>query len=263
MADNWDAIVVNNYEAVLPLPFRKKWGIKYVYHPAFVQQLGLCTTNKNISLVDILPEIKKYFKYADLYLNFTNINIEHTISKTNFTLKLSNHYSYYTENYKNDLKKNLKKSTKEFLEYRNDSSIEEAIVIYKKIYEDRHISIKENDYNNFITLCKKIASDNKAFTRSVYDEAENLLAIGLFLLHNNRIYNVMNTTTAMGKTFAANHLLFDKLIEEFCNSNYTLDFEGSELPGVKSFYENFNPKNEPYYYLKINNLNTVLKIFKK
>lgn len=263
MADDWDAIVVNNYEAVMPLPFRKKWGIKYIYHPAFIQQLGLCSTNKNISLDDILPTIKKHFKYADLYLNYTNIGIQNAASKINYVLKLSNPYNFYVENYKNDLKKNLKRSNREFLEYRNDNSIEETISIYKKSYGARHTSITDNDYTNFLQLCNKLETNKKAFTRSVYDEAENLFAIGLFLLHNNRIYNVMNTTTALGKTNAANHFLFDKLIEEFSNSNYFLDFEGSELPGVKSFYENFYPENEPYFYYKINNLNPILKIFKK
>ncbi|HEU0112812.1 MAG TPA: hypothetical protein VFQ73_18195, partial [Flavisolibacter sp.] len=26
MSDNWDALVLNNYEAVMPLPWRKKYG---------------------------------------------------------------------------------------------------------------------------------------------------------------------------------------------------------------------------------------------
>ncbi|WP_315816464.1 hypothetical protein [Paraflavitalea speifideaquila] len=33
MADNWDGLVLNNYEAVMPLPWKKKWGIYYLAHP--------------------------------------------------------------------------------------------------------------------------------------------------------------------------------------------------------------------------------------
>ena len=73
----------------------------------------------------------------------------------------------------------------------------------------------------------------------------------------------MNTTTSEGKLVSANHFLFDKIIEEFAGSGFILDFEGSDLHGVKSFYENFNPINEPYYYLKINKLPTLLKLLKK
>jgi hypothetical protein len=33
MAVNWDALVLNDYEAVMPLPWKKKWGIYYLAHP--------------------------------------------------------------------------------------------------------------------------------------------------------------------------------------------------------------------------------------
>jgi len=32
-ADQWDALVYGNYDAVMPLPWRKKWGIQYLYQP--------------------------------------------------------------------------------------------------------------------------------------------------------------------------------------------------------------------------------------
>jgi hypothetical protein len=37
----WDALVWGDYEFVMPLPVRKKWGIQYVYQPLFCQQLGI------------------------------------------------------------------------------------------------------------------------------------------------------------------------------------------------------------------------------
>ncbi len=39
MSENWDALVFGNYEAVMPLVWRKKKGIKYLYQQAFTQQL--------------------------------------------------------------------------------------------------------------------------------------------------------------------------------------------------------------------------------
>ncbi|HTN35494.1 MAG TPA: hypothetical protein VL053_00380, partial [Arachidicoccus sp.] len=38
---NWNAVVLGDYEAILPLPFRKKWGLKLIANPAFSQQLGI------------------------------------------------------------------------------------------------------------------------------------------------------------------------------------------------------------------------------
>ena len=31
VADNWDVLVLNDYEAVMPVPFRRKFGVNYVF----------------------------------------------------------------------------------------------------------------------------------------------------------------------------------------------------------------------------------------
>ena len=46
MAENWDAIIMNDYEAVMPLTWKKKFGIKYLYQPAFIQQGGIFSRKK-------------------------------------------------------------------------------------------------------------------------------------------------------------------------------------------------------------------------
>jgi len=35
MARHWDALVLNDYEAVMPLTWNKKYGFYYLYQPAF------------------------------------------------------------------------------------------------------------------------------------------------------------------------------------------------------------------------------------
>ncbi|HEU0065547.1 MAG TPA: hypothetical protein VFQ58_10960, partial [Flavisolibacter sp.] len=40
MATEWDGLMLNNYEAVFPLPWRKKLGYYYLYPPYLTAQLG-------------------------------------------------------------------------------------------------------------------------------------------------------------------------------------------------------------------------------
>ncbi|MFN9491862.1 MAG: hypothetical protein ACK57D_02300, partial [Sphingobacteriales bacterium] len=54
MSDQWDAIVIDNYRAIMPIPFRKKWGIRYVYQVPFIQQLGLIGTYDDTELLECL-----------------------------------------------------------------------------------------------------------------------------------------------------------------------------------------------------------------
>src|ERR1700722_19967131 len=50
MAKNWDALVLNDYEAVMPLTWNKKYGIHYLYQPAFTASLGVFGNDMNEKL---------------------------------------------------------------------------------------------------------------------------------------------------------------------------------------------------------------------
>jgi rRNA processing protein Gar1 len=57
--------------------------------------------------------------------------------------------------------------------------------------------------------------------------------------------------------------LYDKLIEEFSQSSLVLDFEGSDIPGIADFYKSMGPVNQPYFFVKYNELPKLIKKFKK
>ena len=37
----WDALVEDDYVSVMPLPYRKKMGVTYIFPPTMTQQLGV------------------------------------------------------------------------------------------------------------------------------------------------------------------------------------------------------------------------------
>ena len=39
--EQWEVAVLNDYEAVMPLPVRQKFGISYVYPPFWILELGI------------------------------------------------------------------------------------------------------------------------------------------------------------------------------------------------------------------------------
>ena len=73
MAKHWDALVLNDYEAVLPLTWNKKYGVYYLYQPPFTAHLGVFGKNLNKELInDFLNTIPVKFKYWDISLNHAN-----------------------------------------------------------------------------------------------------------------------------------------------------------------------------------------------
>ncbi|MDZ7847134.1 MAG: hypothetical protein U5L96_10385 [Owenweeksia sp.] len=71
MCENWDALVLNDYDAVWPLPVRTKWGFKYFYRPFAVQQLGVFSKKAlgEEELHSFVDNMQQHCHFADLYLN--------------------------------------------------------------------------------------------------------------------------------------------------------------------------------------------------
>ena len=52
VSPGWEALILGEYDAVFPLPFLKKYGIPYLSHPFFAQQLGVFYKKENKAVVD-------------------------------------------------------------------------------------------------------------------------------------------------------------------------------------------------------------------
>ena len=74
MVKHWDALVMNDYEAVMPLPHRKKLSIHYLYQPFLTPVLGVFGKNISEQLVcNFLEAIPEFFKLWDISLNQSNL----------------------------------------------------------------------------------------------------------------------------------------------------------------------------------------------
>ena len=71
VVSNWNALILNDYEAVFPLPTRKKWGIQYAFTPFWVQQLGLISQTKEglDRIDDFITAIPNTYRFLELNMN--------------------------------------------------------------------------------------------------------------------------------------------------------------------------------------------------
>src|SRR5687767_3092430 len=71
MADNWDALVLGDYEAVMPLTWRRKYGIYYLYQPFVTASLGVFTSRPidETLMTTFISNIPRKFKLIDIDLN--------------------------------------------------------------------------------------------------------------------------------------------------------------------------------------------------
>lgn len=265
IAPQWDAIIVNNYEWVCPLPWKKKWGIKYYCTIPFIQQLGFFGREEMIISEAILEMLKKKVPYGDVVFNYSNLLNVCTLKRTNYILPLQEKYIHIRSKYKNDLKKNLKYASKQGLNYTDSLPADDTIAIYQNNYAHRTPHVKKEHYQRFSLLCKQLVSRQMAFTRTIRDHQHAILSTAIFFRDQHRIYNMLHATAPVGKKKAASHFLLDSVIKEFSGQPLILDFEGSDLPGVKAFYETFQPVDQPYciYHYNVLPFSKFLKKSKK
>ena len=264
ICNNWDAIIIDNYKAMMPLPWRKKAGIKYVYAPPFIQQLGVIGDHEIIDYPQLLEVLKKEFKYGDIFFNYSQAQLPFAVlKKTNFILALNKPYENLKLQFSNDLKKNLKAAKGEELLIATNYDHRKVVTLFQESYSTRMPHVANSDYVKISLLCDHLKEKNMLLTRTVQNIKNEVLATALLLIDNKRIYNLMNTTTEKGRKEKANHYLLNEIIKEFSGTDLLFDFEGSDLPGVKEFYQNFGPANQPYFHYHFNNLPFPLNLIKK
>jgi hypothetical protein len=260
MTEQWAGIVINDYEAVLPVPWKKKFGIKYAYSVPFIQQLGLFSGDQRNIDDAVMEAIFSVCSYGEYYFNYAN-NVSGGVARINYVLPLKP-LDELMKTFSDDAQQIIKKTLSANLVY-GHAELAEAIDTSRKLYGGRVANISSGDYQNFTELCKVLSTQNAVIARKATEENGNMLAIILLLKYRNRLYNIVNATTPGGRKLKANYFLLANVWKEFDTTNLLFDFEGSELPGVKKFYEKFSPKNQPYFSLRFNHLRFPANIFKK
>lgn len=268
MSANWDALILNDYEVVMPVCYKQKWGIKYLYQPAFIQQGGIYFKKNLAQDIPYLfyKELYKHFRFAEVCLNFANpavtlpgINFS---SRNNYLLDLKLSYDIISSAYSKNAAQELRRLKKFNLKYVISGHTDEAIEMYMQLY-GKGMSYSKSDYDNFKTLCKNLAAKNQVLLRQIRNDEDELFALVLLLKDGHRLYNIISCILPEGKKYSANYFLYDELVKEFSGQPLLLDFEGSDVEGIKYFYEKFTQVNQPYLFMKYNRLPWPLKVFKK
>jgi len=271
MADQWDAIVMGDYEIVMPLTWRKKFGIKYLYQPAFVQQLGLFS-NRDIdnAIVEAFLELAYCkFQFAEINLNFQQS--EFNFNKKLITSKKNNFISVVSPSkavslFESDsyLRKRLNKASRNDLMYLTEESINSSLLLYQNLYRKKIKSLTDFDFKKFTELCKKFQIENKIIIRKVVSKHNNeVLALALLLNDKHRLYNIISCVTHTGKKLLANYFLYNEILKENLIGELIFDFEGSDLPGVADFYKKMSTQNQQYISVKWNRLPKIIRLIKK
>lgn len=267
MADQWDALVLNDYEAVMPLTWNKKYGIHYLFQPYFCASLGVFSKNKieALTIEAFLKKIPAKFKYFDIYLNHQNLfNLEefNFTKRINYVLSLENTYETISSNYHSNLKRNIKKAETGKLIVKDGIGLDEILLLAKETMQ-RVSSITNEELNRFKKVFDEAGKKQKTETIGIYSGSDQLLASAAFLYSHHRWYYILVGNHPNGKTLGASHYLIDRFIFKHAETDSLLDFEGSEIRNLAFFYNSYGAFEERYPALRMNKLPKLLRWMKE
>ena len=265
----WNALIMDDYQYVMPLPFKKKAGFNYIYTPFFIGQLGITGKDvvSEIIYKKFIQSIPATFSFVDLQLNEFNAVAEmqhlQKEERINYVLPLNKDYDTIAANFNKDAKKNLRQAAKFELSVADNVSLDIVFDLYKKAYGNLNKRITKNDYANFYKTCSNALNLKRGFITGIKNVRQEIVAAAFFAKDNKRIYYLLGAPSAEGKKVNATHLLINEVIKQYAGSELEFDFEGSDIPSVANFYRKFGPLKKTYQHISINRLPFYIKWLKK
>jgi hypothetical protein len=265
VCEGWDALVLGDYEHVMPLTYGRKYGIGYLYQPPFTQQLGVFSKVPGDSLPvnDFLQSLGNHYRFAEINMNRYN-KISHPGFKVsmrrNYELDLIKNYDELRKSYASNTSRNIKKAEKEGIDVVTNADPGDIIGIFKNEKGKELKKLGDRQYQMLEKLMYRGTYKKMAMITGAYDK-NNQLCAGAFLIESHqRLVFLFSANNAAARQTGAMHLLVDWVIRKFSGKPITLDFEGSEIPGLARFYAGFGSQETLYPALYYNKLPFQVKL---
>lgn len=268
--EGWDALVEDDYQRVMPLTLKKKFGITYYYQPFFTQQFGVFSINiLNSDIIEkFINNIPSHVKLIDVNFNSFNNFVDGKYSiiiNNNYLLDLINEYPKTASKYSNNIKRNLKKGLKSNLVFMKGVKPESVISLFRS---NKGADINKWTDSNYIVLHRIMYGaihKGMGTIYGVYSEHNELCAAAFFLKNDYRLIFLFSGTNEFARKNGAMTFLIDNVIRKYSSGSKILDFEGSNNQNLARFYKGFGAKKTTYTRLRINRLNlflgTLLRVY--
>lgn len=264
VAPGWNALVLNDYDAVMPLPTVKK-VFTVAYQPFFAQQLGIFhqKTLDVFHITDFIDKIPAEYKYINICLNERNGSGHYATSeKDNYILYLHQSYEDTFKNFSDHCKRNIKRADKEQL-VMETCAPSDVVDFYIKHKASGTANIKPVHYEVLRSVLNETRNRNMLQCYKVVNKNGDMLACAAFYIQSNRLIYQIGTASSEGRESRALYFLFSKIIREYCGRDMMLDFEGSQIKSIARFFSGFGSMCMPYYRLVINRLPWPFRWLKK
>jgi hypothetical protein len=258
----WEALVADDYEAIMPLTVKSKFGINYIFLPDYTQQLGIFSSKPidGSQIEQFIRNIPSKYKLVEINFNSSNdisgISLDKKV-RINYELDLNLPYkalySFYSDSNKDSLKRAYKNDRLEIIQDIDLPKLIELVRISSPV------RLKKESIKILTELHRKAVAENICKLYGLYDEEKKLIAASSFILFKNRLLFFTSVSSKEGKKKRAMFQMLDYIISKNAGSKMILDFEGSNIPGIARFFAGFGSQPVKYFNIKIERFPMLVK----
>lgn len=235
MAEHWAAIVVGDYEAVMPVPYKNRVLFKQIYQPPLVQQLGLFGGDEHDE------RCFELLRHTSLYIDYTAHRCPDSIphnKRRNFCLPLTQGWLVH---WNNNRQRDLKKAEKLHPSFSEVPLATVQTTWFKSIPSDSGISAYQwqalcsHDSASKMIRCYEVSIDDRPMIRLLTAE------------YRRRLYYLLPfVLDKKSKEYGLSTYMIHAVLRYRAGYVDVLDLEGSEIEGVARFYTSLGAT--PVYY---------------
>ncbi|HAM98298.1 MAG TPA: hypothetical protein DCQ26_06775 [Marinilabiliales bacterium] len=247
----WEALVLDDYVAVMPLTFPGSYSLSTLKQPAYANQLGIFTSKLlDYKMVDaFLSLVAEKYRKVEICLNTFN-KTQHSsfFVKKEFAYQLDLILPYKS------LYLNFDAVTKEKIKYSKINKIQ----VEKHVNLKDFLLLKKNTDNEPLTFehlntLRRIIpftiSHNIGETFGAYDDKNQLVAVAYFIKSHQKAINLLSAVSEEGAKLYADVFIIDKYLKENAERNLTLCFAGPAHKNQAELIQGLGAK--PVNYLRI------------
>ncbi|AZA54784.1 hypothetical protein [Chryseobacterium sp. G0201] len=244
LSGNWELLIYGDYEAVMPIPLKKKMGLNFILMPLFCQQLGIFSKEDNREINDqflkVLQKKSNVFLYS---FNQKNNFGEKLEKKKNYIIPISDYVILRRTKYFKGRKSTAKCA--QHLFYKEIDLSAEIISFIENNYKGIP---KRSDYEKFIKYLEFLNVNGFLKLYGAYLD-EKLINLAVIISEENQLSLLALINDESYKNENGPSFLIDKILQNYIHEK-TFNFMGSNIRGIEIFFKSFGAELQEYSYLE-------------
>lgn len=242
----WDALIEDDYAAVMPLPHRIRWGVPYIYTPFFISGLGIFSpktvdARKTSTFFHAIPH---KFRQVDLILNIendTSLLDTDILQCVSHQLGLQQPYPTLFHSFSQNTKRNIRTAQRHSLSITdNPDVLDYTINLFRKYRgKSKAVNFRDCDYDTLRKTAVLLHKAGALDLRGALTPTGELAAGALFLKEPGRTLFWFSGRDGSLSSACPMFFILNEYIKENAGENLILDFNGSSDENVARLYRSF------------------------